>query len=512
MKYKYIVIILIFCFSLFIRLATLNQIGRTWDEPQFIEEGYRMVELFKAGDLNNSFFYTTYDHPPLIKYIFGITSYLDIKETKPNGDVIFNYDYTYSRILSATLFSIGVVMTVLLGWRLFSPFVGGISGVILAMLPFSVGLSQLISAESLKIFIYPIAIYSILLLVEKFSLKRAIVVGLIIGIALQVKQSNGLLFLVLVGMLIIRYFSLGKKKRLGYIKSRIAGFFVVVVGSMLSFIALWPQAIFNLDKIYKIHDKFWGVEFSPKPWLITMSVPEVFFGRLIITPNFYYLVYFFISTPVVILALFFVGIWKIVMSKNWKLYILIIWFCVPFLLSLYSWRQHGLRYLIEIYPALALISAIGFDSLASRLTTSLRNKALIFGLVIIYLFASLLYVKPYYLEYYNELVGGTGNVYRNNWFQIGWWGQGLREAGLYIINNSENDSEIGLAISPDHVLPRSENLIYSDFVESKNYDYVIVNHYHIIRDGFDDSSIRADYNLIYQVKADGATLVYIYKK
>jgi len=511
MKIKIFVLALIFCFSLTLRMSTLNQIGRTWDEAHFIEEGYKMVELFRNGDFSNSFFYTSYDHPPLIKYIFGSTSYLDLNEDRLGKQPLFNYDYTYSRTLSAIFFSIGVVVTVLLGWRLFSPLVGIVSGVILSMLPFSLGLSQLVSTEGLKIFIYPIAIYSILRLVEKFTLKKVLITGVIIGIALQIKQSNGLLFLISIGMFIIHYRTLNVKQKIGYIKSRLIGFLIIILVSIVTFISFWPHLLFNFLKVYEIHNKFWGLEFTAKPWLITMSVPEVFLGSLVMTPNFYYFVYFFISIPVLILILFFFGVKNIFDSKKWQLYILIIWFSAPFVLSFYSWRQHGLRYLIEIYPAIALISAIGFDTLTSKFTSSFYKKVLILIPIMIYLFFILANIRPYYLDYYNEFVGGTGNVYRANLFQIGWWGQGLREAGQYVAKNSEKGSTVGLAISPEHVLFRSDELIYTKWEEGKTYDYIIVNHYHIIRDGFDDKIIRDNYKLVYNVKADGATLVYIYK-
>jgi len=501
----------VFLLSFFIRLFTLNQIGRTWDEPEFIEQGYRMIYLISKGDFSNSYFYTTYDHPPLIKYIYGITAHFDVNRYE-NGTPIFNYDYTYSRILSILFFSIGVIITMLIGWRFFSPMVGVLSGIILSMLPFSIGVSQLVTAESLKIFIYPLVIYLFLLLVRKPTFKNILLSGVIMGIALQIKQSNGLLFITLILMFLSFYIGLKHKKKINYIKFRAIAIFSIIFISVLTFLAFWPQVLFNFQKVYEIHSRLWHVELSTKPWLITLSVPEVFFGNVVMTPNFYYIAYFSITIPLLILILFFIGVKKILVTKKWEHYALIFWFAVPFLLSFYSWRQHGLRYLIEIYPAIAIISAIGFDQLAGRFTDKFRKKLLLFIPIFIYLFISFWYIKPYYLDYFNELVGGIGNVYKSNWFQTGWWGQGLREGGLYVINNAKEGSSVGLAISPDHTLLRSHDLKYSEWEKSGTYDYVIVNHYHIIRDGFEDSIIKGNYNLVYRVKADGATLVYIYKK
>lgn len=510
-KTKMLILFAIFLFSVSLRVATLNQIGRTWDETEYVEPGYKLVELIKKGDFNNSYFYTTYNHPPLIKYLYGITAHFDV-EKLANGSPLFKYDLTYSRILSAFVFSLGVIVTVLIGWKLFSPVVGVVSGLVLSMLPFSLGLSQLVTAESWKIFIYPIAIYVYILLLKKNSVRNIILAGIATGVALEIKQSNALLILILSTAFLFQYRAFSAKERVGFVKNRILTAIAVTAIAIIVFFLFWPQALFHIKEINEINQKTWAVQFSLRPWLITLSPPEVFFGRLMLTPNFYYIVYFFITVPVGILILFFAGIFKILKLKNLQYYVILLWFLVPFLMSFYSWRQHGLRYIIEIYPAIALISALGLNYFAGKFTRKEVNKVLFFVPVVIYLFIVLWNIKPYYLDYFNELAGGTGTVYKYNLFQTGWWGEGMREAGEYVNKNAPAGSKVGLAISPAHTLLRSDKFTYSSWSKDKNYDYVVVNHYHIIRDGFDDSLIRKYYDLVYQVKADGAALAYVYKK
>lgn len=67
-KNKFLVLICFFILSMCLRLWNINKMGRTWDEHIYVEEGYKMIELIKKGDLDNRYFYTTYDHPPLVKY------------------------------------------------------------------------------------------------------------------------------------------------------------------------------------------------------------------------------------------------------------------------------------------------------------------------------------------------------------------------------------------------------------------------------------------------------------
>lgn len=498
---KWLAILLIFLFSISLRLWNLNEIGRTWDEQEYVEQGYKMIELLRKGDFSDSFFYTTYDHPPLIKYLYGMTAHFDVGK----------YDLTYSRILSAIFFSLGVVVVTLIGWKISSFTVGVFSGIILAQLPFSLGLSQLVTAESLKIFIYPLTVYSYILLIEKFSWKKVLIAGSIVGIALQSKQSNFLLIPMLGIMFFFQHLKLKAKEKTVFVKIRFKAVILVILMSIFVFILIWPQVLFHIKEIYAIHDSVWNVKLSSKIWQITLSPPEVFFGKLMLTPVFYYTVYFFITIPFLILCLFFTGIRKIIKKKNIYLYSILLWFILPFSLSIYSWRQHGLRYIIEIYPAIAIISAVGFNTILDKFKIKEKLKLFYFLPVIAYLFISLWQIKPYYLDYFNELVGGVNTVYKYNIFQTGWWGQGLREAGIYLRSNASGGSRIGLAISPEHTLPKFNDLKYSNWSANNKYDYVVVNNYHVIRDGFNDLPIRKDYKPIYFVRADKAVLVTIYK-
>lgn len=508
---KLIILVLIFLFSFLLRLWNINEIGRTWDEAEYIEPGYEYIQLLKKGDFDNSYFYTTYNHPPLVKYLYGLSAHLDVSSTDENGDPVFKYDYTYSRMLSAILFSLGVVMVVIISWRISTPLVGVLSGVILAMLPFSLGLSQLVTTESLKIFIYPLTIYVYILLIEKFSWKRVLFAGIVTGLILQTKQSNFLVIPMLGAMFFFQYRQLKANVKSAFVKTRAKAIFLILAIGITVFILIWPQLLFHFKEVYAIHEKLWNVQFSPKVWQITLSPPEVFFGRLMLTPIFYYVVYFFITIPVIILGLFLVGVRQIFIKKNLYLFLILLWFLLPFALSFYSWRQHGLRYIIEIYPPIAIISAIGFDMLMIKFKIKEKLKLFYFLPVVLYLFVSFWHIKPYYLDYFNELIGGVNTVYKYNLFQTGWWGEGLREAGLYLKNNAPDGSKVGLAISPEHTLPKFDSFKYSKWSFSGKYDYVVVNHYHVIRDGFNDETIREKYKPVYYVKADKAILATVYK-
>ena len=82
----------------------------------------------------------------------------------------------------------------------------------------------------------------------------------------------------------------------------------------------------------------------------------------------------------------------------------------------------------------------------------------------------------------------------------------------YLDKNAKLDSKVGIALSPSHVMPNLTKFDIKKYNASEKYDYIIVNYYNILREGFDDSNIREKYNPVYFVNADGAILVTVYKR
>ena len=531
-------IIGIFIFAIFLRLWNLNQMGRTWDEEFYVERAYTYIDLIKKGDFTNSYWYRNEasGFPPVSKYLYGITSILDIQNFDSNGKAIFNYDYTYARLLSV-LFSCGsVILVVLLGWKFISPTVGVISGIILAMLPIFMGFSQLATLESLIVFFFTATIFSFLNFLTRFSIRNILFTGFLLGLALGIKYTNILLVPLMIWIFFIFYFHNIKNKDLfkKYIYSIIAIFAV----ALITFFVIWPMPWFHLNEVIAFNK---NLRYSP------YSVPEVFFGKLILIPKVYYFVYFLITTPLGILILFLLGLKsisnrnllnitkskfkitkfiyeffffiynktskknKLITRNAWVLYALVAWFIFPFIQSIYNYKQHGIRYIIEIYAPLALITAVGFEYLVCSLPKFKYIRLILTFTLITYLLIVIVHISPYYLDYFNIFVGGAKNVYEKRMFQLGSWGQGVREAAYYVKKNAVAGSTIGIAISPSHVMPPLPQMRVEKYNPKGQYNYVIVNLYNVLREGFDDSKIKKEYDLIFTVKADGAELVYVYQ-
>lgn len=502
---KFLIILFIFLFSLGLRLWNLNQMGRTWDEGAYIVDGYNFINLIKKGDFSNPKWYSNPDHPPLARYLYGLASHLDVEKFDKSGNPIFKYDWTFSRILAVLSSSFSVVLVSLIGFRYISFFGGIIAGLILAMLPVFLGYSQIATLESLILFFFTASVYSFIRLMERYSVKKIIFVGIITGLALEVKQSNLLLIPLFFLIYVMWYLNRGVKEYKSFFNKHLYAIVIVSFVGFLTFIFLWPMPWLHLKSVIEFHNKMWVQNVQLPP-------PEVFFGKLMLVPAVYYPVYFLITTPILIISFFLIGLKSIDLRKNWVLCSIIIWFCFPFIQSFYSFRQHGIRYIIEIYAPLAIISAVGIDFMFGKLNRKTWIGIFSVFAIFIYLFIILIKISPYYLDYFNEIVGGSKNVYSKKLFQMGWWGQGIKEAGIYLEKNANAKSTVGLAISPVHVMYPLPDLKMSKYSDKKQYDYVIVNYFNVLREGFNDSQIRRDYINIYSVLADGATLVDIYKR
>lgn len=476
--------------------------GRTWDEAFYVSQGSRLIGAIARGNFSDSVWYKDPDPPALSKYIYGIAAYLNIDKNFFCNNEFCSYDFTSERLMSVLFSSLTVLLVILMGWEYISLFVGIVAGIILATLPILLGLSQLVTIESILIFFFTASVYSFMKFLKTFSIKNMITCGILLGFAIGTKYTNVMLIPLFISIYFIwHYFNKDKSR----IRFNVRLIFILPI-SLITFIVIWPIPWFHLGEVWQWER---SVRFSG---ILGHSIPEVFFGRLMPVPIIYYFTYFLITTPLLILLLFFAGFKKIIGEKKWILYSIMIWFLLPFAQSLLAMRQHGVRYIIEIYVPMSLIAAIGIDVLVKNYAHAKFFKiAFVIGLII-YMMVILKGITPYYLDYFNVLVGGTKGVYQNKSFQLGWWGQGIGEAGLYLSKNAKKGSVIGIAISPDTVMPDLKEMIIKKYREHEIYDYVIVNYYNILREGFNDSLIKKKYVSAYVVWANGAPLVTVYKR
>jgi len=99
------------------------------------------------------------------------------------------------------------------------------------------------------------------------------------------------------------------------------------------------------------------------------------------------------------------------------------------------------RYLLPVFPPLDLIAGIGWIVAADWLNTrffNLQSNLMRYGTIAILLFVQLMVIiphHPYYLTYFNPILGSPEEVIRDN-MDTG-WGEGLSEAAIYLRQKPE---------------------------------------------------------------------------
>ena len=478
--------------------------GKTWDEGPYVEIGYHYVELALAGKFSDPFWYLQADHPPLARYVYGLASIPDIKNIAKDGTVFFHYNYTFPRIVSAIIGSLTVVFIILLGTKYFNNFIAISSGVIFALIPFFVGLSQLATLESFTMFFFTGAIYFFLEFLDRKKQKMALLAGVFSGLAILVKQSNILVLPLIFSLVILHFFY--QRRSYKELKVKIISLLIVGLASVLTFIALWPMPLFNMAAT-------WGVQQTMWVDAVKLPPPERFAGVLILVPWPYYFFMFFATTPLALIVLSLIGALKIDRNRKFIGIAIIVWFLFSFIQTLYPFKQHGLRYIIQIYAPFSLLCGIGISYLGEWFTNFKYYKPLSLLAVSAYLVLVLLKIQPYYLDYFSETVGGNNNVYQKRLFQMGWWGQGIGEAAFFI--NEREKREVTVAVAggqPAGVMPKLKKIKVVYYTKDTDADYVIVPYFDVVRLWFPEYELVGRYKEIHSVMVDKAKLVKIYER
>ena len=471
--------------------------GETWDEAGEILTGAKLVNLVSHLNFTDKFWYEFPDHPPVTRYIHGISAIFDQNGKLPDGSPAYDYNFTYSRITDAVFGSGTIALTYLLAAEFFDLTTAFFAGIIFSLLPLFVGFTQLVTLESVLTFFFTASVYSFLKALQKINYKRIIVAGIVLGLALGSKYTNALLIPIL-GLILFAWYKLSATLEE---KKKWKKLLLILPISLLTLAIIWPPLIFEpvtlIKNIYNMREPLQG------------STQELFMGKSNSTSYLYFIVYLFITTPLLILGLFFTGI-ATANKKKFIFWALVIWFFVPFIQSFYFRRENGMRYLIEIYAPLSILASLGLSFLVKKFKQ--HGAQLLYFAIPIYLVITLFTIAPYYLSYYNSLVGGTLGVYQNRSFPLEWWGEGQSEAANYLVQTVHQPSTVGLYVIPSKLIPPVGGLTYVNFDPKKPADYLIVNYFALITEGYTYDQLPKNYSLVYTVEAGGAPIVEVFKR
>ncbi len=524
-----ILALIIFISSFIVYLIDVDKPHELWDERARYVVGLNQWFNVINGKFDSESWVVNYFHPPLGKYLYGLVNGAYLFLNNPNilsigyDEAIQIIDQTKNflpgRMLAILLASGSVVMTYLLGEEFFNRKVGALAALFLVFMPAFTSNVRIESLEAPLVFFFLLTVYMFFKALKTGGNNNYYILsGISAGLAISTKFNNLILYLLL--PVIYLSFLFLKKEKISLRKILPTKLFLTAVIPFAVLFLIWPWLWNNPISNFQKSLSWW-----------TYINPEYFLGSFTVQPVYYYLVYFFATMPT-LLIVFFLASMKESFLKNPYTKLLFIWFFTSILFfSLADFKQNGSRYVISVYPAFAILAAIGFLNINKIFSRLDKKIPIIFGVLIAaYLIFNTISIHPYYLDYYNELTGGPSTVYEMKLFNMGWQGEGIDVAVKYLNENAAENSTVEFHAVPSHtshnlrsdimeVNPVAKDgiLRLSDIEIDQNLhqaDFAVVNTYFdwYINGTFRNILSEDSYSVEKIIDVKGAPLVWIYKK
>jgi 4-amino-4-deoxy-L-arabinose transferase-like glycosyltransferase len=489
----------IFAVALAVRVWRLGDAGQTWDEDEYWTSGRNYLVNLMAGDFADRDWLWNYQHPPLTKYLAGVGA-------------LWADGFAPARLIFAILGAGTCVLVYAVGRRCF----GGrgvrrgsgeraaiLAALTCAFLPHLVAHARIIGHETPSAFLWTLAVWLALGVrdpdehspIPELStvLVRLVGVGAAVGLAVAVRFPN-LLLLPVVGVAVAVV--AGRSFRTTLLAAA-----VIPLAGAAVFVLVWPRMWHA--PVAHLHAA-WNILKQP-------HLPEVYLGHrgVLFPPWHYFPVYALVTTPVAVLALAALGLVRAARERDGVWLVILVWMIAPFGVAFSPVRQDGVRYLLQLLPALALAAGAGLDQLLSWVRAP-RVVAAGAGLgYVAYLAVTLLRVEPYPLDYYAEPVGGPAEVAARERFEIGWWGEGIADAVSWLNLHAAPGAHVARLVYPNHVTWFSYDVWphVSDGFEPDT-EWILTNDMWLENNlGF---QLPEGATLVHDVKAQGASLVRVY--
>lgn len=505
------IIVLITAFAFTVRFVNLMDNGITWDEPFYVQGGILYIDNWMHLDFNADAWAYNMEHPPLSKYLYGAVIWIF------NGGRYDLNAFFLSKTLSAVLGAATCALVYLICREFVNRYVAILAPIILALIPDFIAHTQVAAIDGPLAMFFTLTMYLFMMAVKKGDIYYYAASAISLGLVISTK-FNGILILPILLILYLMY-NKGRPAISGLNKGS-------VLSRIDAYVPIIPAVIFiaiAAATFYMLWPWIWNnpLDFgrSIKHWVETPQ--EYFLGTLQTAPVYYYPVYFLVTTPIMLLVALALGLYYSFRSRDRFIYTIILWLAIPFSYNLFSFVQDCMRYLLMIYPAVAILCGYGIWAAASRLSGGKEwLKALLFTatsvVVVINLVLTLVSVSPYYLDYYNELAGSMQSVAEHRSFEIGYWGEGLYDSAKYVEQNALINSTVYVAAKPNfffdlygnnntYITPSTDIMYAPD-----GMDYIITNHYTETYNTlhFNESS----YVIAHRTMIQGIPLVTVYKK
>jgi hypothetical protein len=435
----------------------------TVDEPKWLARSGNFFSALVKGDFAGTF---TREHPGVTVTIAGTAALLwqdptypqevtkrltNSSEIKPilRGQGIQPMAVLEAgRILMVLAITATLAVTFWQAARLSGWWMASAGFLLIAFDPFHIGLSRLLHLDGLMSSLMLLSILAYLSYLfhpnESSNRKTVSVVlsGMAAGLSWLTKSPAFFLapFLGLITLIMVAYGWVGRRRIVLRDLWKAGGVLVLwaIVGWLVFFIlwpAMWVNPLGSLERVFA----------EATTYASEGHTTDIFFNGAVISGDpglrFYPLVYLWRTTPVVLVGLGFTGLSFILRPESeaerksrWVAAALL-FFAATFSVFMTLGSKKFDRYLLPIFPALDLVAGIGWVIAARWFMKSWRGASsrvvvfLILGLAFVFQGYSALMTYPYYLSYYNPIMGGSAKAPQV--MMIG-WGEGLDQAARYL--------------------------------------------------------------------------------
>ena len=441
------------------RLYQLHKVGIHVDEPDLVMVGDTHLMNLLRWDLDNDTWSVGFEHPPVARWLYGLAFQL-----QKTGWRIFSW-YLAPKGVGVLLGVGSVLLTMIVGRRLYGGWIGLWAGAILALTPHVIGHNRIAGLEGPSLFFWLLCWWICLRALEPGAGKGWMIwLGIAFGLCVGVRYNNGLvLFAIAATALLAKLKPTGEFKWSGWSWQALAWPAVALAFLIVIWPWLWPNPIFRL-----LESSIWQGTRINHEWFLGVKRP---------LPWFYYLTYLAVTTP----PLFLVGAglfpfrWAAKRTMaDWQT---LIWLAAPLLMSLLAFKQDGVRYVFPVYGALALAGAAGLSWLGGGLARLFglaagKGRAVLAGLGLVCGTWAVVSFWPYQIDYYNFLAGSPETMRTEGRYRFGWWGEGIQPALAFLNKTAPAGAKV--AFGTPHFMWRLQP-VRPDFkvVEPDKADYLM---------------------------------------
>jgi len=449
----------LFLLALLARLLSLNTFI-TWDEPMWVYRSIKFLVALLHRNWSGTFLV---GHPGVITMICGAVGIAVRRFALGYGAADFAqlsalpsldpWDVGALRSLAPFLLAAKLPMAVLnaacvvsiyyLAKRLLDVRTALFAALFVALDPFHLALSRVLHIDAPAANFMILSVLSLLIYLRHCSRPYLFFSGALAGLAFLSKSYS--LFLAPFAGLLLIIVHLMRQKNLW--KSFLPLAFWCL-GASLIFFGLWPSMWANpVSTILGVLDTAMGYAAIPQ------ETSNFFLGKAVMNPGplFYPVVLAFRTTPLVWLGSLAVAAfaikyvrsrcahriaWRQAVASRWFVIIVLLAYVSLFIVFMSFGAKKFDRYMLPAVLALDIVAAEGLTRLIERPT-----RRAIVALLFVAQGLFVLSYHPYYLAYYNPLLGGSNLAPKV--VPVG-WGEGIDLAAGYL-NRKGDASQLGVA-------------------------------------------------------------------